>query len=133
MGTMPAGRPPKFANVGELQSAFTEWQETFKFGHERYGEVPDIEGFCDHVEAWRDLLIDYEKKEEFSHTIKKIKNWIYSRKKQLAFAGKMPAAVFIFDAKNNAGYVDRMEQDVTSNGESLSPVLVKFVGDDKKN
>lgn len=119
-----AGRPPKLENVEMLQSAFDEWKQEFVVGYTRYGEVPDIEGFCDHLGAWRDLLIDYEKKPEFSHTIKQIKNWIYSRKKQLAFTGKMPAAVFIFDAKNNAGYTDQQQLDHTTNGKDLpTPIL----------
>lgn len=121
---MPVGRPPRLSSVDELVEAFEEWQAEFAFGGAKYGEVPDIEGFCDHLGAWRDLLIDYEKKEEFSHTIKRIKNWIYARKKQLAFAGKMPPAVFIFDAKNNAGYVDRQETDITTKGKELpAPIL----------
>lgn len=106
---MPAGRPPKFSTVEELEQTFLEWKATFQFGGERYGEVPDVESFCDYVDAWRDLLCEYEKKPEYSDAIKRIKNWIYARKKQLAFAGKMPPAVFIFDAKNNAGYVDKQE------------------------
>lgn len=121
---MPGGRPLKLSDSKQLQTTFEEWKLTFMPGGEREHEIPDVEGFCDYVGAWRDLLNQYEKKPEFSVTVKKIKNWIYAGKKQLAFAGKMPPAVFIFDAKNNAGYTDRQDIDHTTNGKDLpTPIL----------
>lgn len=101
-----AGRPPKFESVEQLQALFEGWKYTFT---DNNIEIPDVEGFCDHIDAYRDLLSEYEKKDEYSDTIKRIKNWIYYKKKQLAMTGKMNAAIYIFDAKNNAGYTDRVE------------------------
>jgi hypothetical protein len=118
-----AGRPPKFATVADLQALFDKWKAEFSLGGVRFGEIPDVEGFCDYADAYRDLLSEYESKPEFSDTIKRIKNWIYYRKKQLAMAGKMNPAVFIFDAKNNANYVDKTEVDQHHSGE------VSFVND----
>lgn len=120
---MPAGRPPKFASDDELQALFEAWKSEFESGGLKAGEIPDVEGFCDYADAYRDLFSEYEKKPEFSDTIKRIKNWIYYKKKQLAMQGRMPAPIFIFDAKNNAGYVDKTEQDVSHSGE------VQFVND----
>lgn len=117
---MAGGRPPHFDTPDKLWAAFLEWKETFKLGGERFGEFPDVEGFCDYVDAYRDMLSEYEKKEGFSSTIKKMRNWIYFRKKQLTGAGKYPVALFIFDAKNNAGYVEKLEQDITSGGEKVT-------------
>lgn len=103
--------------------AFYNWQKTFGLGGERFGEVPDVEGFCDYIDSYRQLFMEYEKKPEYSTTVKKIKNWMYYRKKQLAMSGKINAAVYIFDAKNNHDYVDKVEQeirqDVTSKGEQI--------------
>jgi hypothetical protein len=120
---MAGGRPPKFGTDQELRELFDAWKDEFKLGGVFANEIPDVEGFCDYADAYRDLFSEYEKKPEFSDTIKRIKNWIYHRKKQLAMQGKMPPAVFIFDAKNNAGYVDKTEQDVNHSGE------VQFVND----
>jgi len=120
---MTAGRPPKFESPEVLDEAFVQWQATFSEGGVRKDEIPDVEGFCDFVGAWRDILNEYEKKPEFSVTVKKIRNWIYYKKKQLAMQNKMNPAIFIFDAKNNAGYVDKTEQDVNHSGE------VQFVND----
>jgi hypothetical protein len=111
---MPAGRPPKFETPELLRGAFEEYKAKFT---ETTLEIPDVEGFCDHVGAYRQLLMEYEKKKEFSTTVKEIKNWIYHKKKQLAMQGKMPPAIFIFDAKNNAGYVDKTEVDNNFSGE----------------
>lgn len=126
------GRPPKFKTPEELQDKYLAWREEFNTG-KLVTEIPDVEGFCDYVGMWRDKFSEYGNKPEFHDTIKEIKNWIYYRKKQLAMSGRMNATVFIFDAKNNAGYVDKMEQDITSNGESLSPVLVKFIGQEPRD
>lgn len=120
---MAGGRPPKFSTDEELQAKFQEWKDSFAPSGANSGEIPDVEGFCDFIDAYRDLFSEYEKKPEFSDTIKRIKNWIYYRKKQLAMSNKMNATVFIFDAKNNAGYVDKTEQDVSHSGE------VSFVND----
>lgn len=113
------GRPPKFNTVEELQTKFDEWKKELQVGGALFGEVPDVEGFCDYVDSYRDLFSEYESKPEFSDTIKRIKNWMYYRKKQLAFGGKMNPAVYIFDAKNNHGYVDKQETDITTAGEKI--------------
>jgi hypothetical protein len=116
---MPAGRPPKFESVDVLEQAFRDWKETFE--DEKNTDIPDVEGFCDFVGAYRDILNNYEKDPEFSNTIKIIKNWIYYKKKQLAMQGKMNAAIFIFDAKNNAGYVDRSE--LEAKVQTMTPIM----------
>lgn len=130
---MPAGRPPKFDSPERLQTLFEDWKDQFKRHGVYEDEIPDIEGFCDYVDAYRDIISEYEKKPEFSDTIKRIKNWIYYKKKQLAMTGKMNPTIFIFDAKNNAGYTDKTEQDITSGGNTLTPLLVQFVGEDDKD
>jgi hypothetical protein len=118
------GRPPKFETADDLLARFEEWQAEFEEGGKLVSEIPDVEGFCDYVNAYRQLLMEYEKKPEFSTTIKHIRNWIYYKKKQLAMQGKMNPAIFIFDAKNNAGYTDKQEVDHTTNGKDLPQPLL---------
>lgn len=133
----PVGRPPKFKTAEELNDAFLSWKETFKLGGERFGEVPDVEGFCDYIDSYRELLMEYERKPDFSRTVKRIKNWMYFRKKQLAMAGKMNATVYIFDAKNNHGYVDKTEIDQNVTGElktgTVDPVIAQDFAEYLKN
>lgn len=122
------GRPPKLSSPEELQEKFLEWKQLLGMGGAKYGEVPDVEGFCDHIDSYRDLFSEYEKKEEYSDTIKRIKNWIYYRKKQLAMVNKMNATIFIFDAKNNFGYVDKTEVDQSVSGQlDTSPANPEMV------
>lgn len=121
---MAMGRPTKFETSDELWQKFIEWQEELSPGGSLHEEVPDVEGFCNFISCYRDLFSEYEKKPEFSDTIKRIRNWMHYRKKQLAFRGKLNPAVFIFDMKNNAGYADKQETDITTNGKDLpTPIL----------
>lgn len=114
------GRPPRFKSVAELEELVGNWKAEFEEGGKFVNDIPDVEHFCDYAGVWRDLLSEYEKKEEFADAIKSVKNWMYLKKKQLAMQNKMNATVYIFDAKNNHGYVDKTEQDVTSKGEQLN-------------
>ncbi len=120
--THAGGRPLNFATPNDLETVFLEWRSTFDRGGDRENEYPDVEGFCDYINSYRNMLNEYESKEEFSGTIKRIKNWIYFKKKQAAAANKMPVALFIFDAVNNAGYSNKTETDITSKGEQIATV-----------
>ena len=121
----PGGRPLKFTTNEDLIEAFNNWKQEFLPDGLYEGEIPDIECFCDYVDSWRDLLNDYEKRDEFSHTIKKIKNWIYYQKKQLAMKGKMPVPIYIFDAINNTSYSNKTETDLTTDGQPLSFTVLR--------
>ena len=114
------GRPPRFDSPDAMWQAFEAWRDEFKIGGLLFNEYPDIEGFCHYIGSYRELLMEYERKPDFSRTVKEIKNWIYYRKKQSAAQGKYPVALFIFDAKNNAGYVEKVETDITSGGEKVT-------------
>lgn len=107
------GRPLRFASPEDLQQTFQDWKLEFQEGGRYVGEIPDVECFCDYIDSYRNLLNEYESKKEFSGTIKEIKNWIYYRKKQLAMQNKMPVAMFIFDAVNNAGYTNKTVEENT--------------------
>lgn len=113
----PAGRPPKFSSPDELQKLFDEWQASFTPDND---EIPDVEGLCVFLDTSRQTLFEYESRDGFTDAIKRIKDWILFKKKQLAMKGKIPPAIYIFDAKNNAGYVDKTEQDVNHSGVNVS-------------
>lgn len=100
------GRPMKFQSVEELQSSIDAY---FSFVAGSEDEIPDIEGLAFFLDTTRKTLLDYEQMPEFSYTIKKAKDAIFYKKKQLAFKGKIHPTVFIFDSKNNHGYTDKQE------------------------
>lgn len=105
----PGGRPPKFETPEDLEARVEEYKAAFKPGGMFEGDIPDVEHFCEFVDSYRDLLSAYESKKEYSDTIKRLKNFMYNRKKQLAMTNKLNATVYIFDAKNNHGYKDQSE------------------------
>ena len=75
-------------------------------------------GFCD-----RNSLLDYEKKEgyeEYFCTIKKAKLKVQQNKIVNGLNGTYNCAVAIFDLKNNHGYRDKTETDLTSGGEKIA-------------
>lgn len=115
------GRPLTFGTPELLLDKFDEWKQEFKPGGLYDGDIPDVECFCDYIDSYRNLFNEYEKREEFSGAIKQIKNWMAYRKKQMAMKNQMNATIYIFDAKNNHGYVDKTEVD--NRHEVVQPIL----------
>lgn len=74
------------------------------------GEVADIEGLADFLCTTRDELLVLLEHKTYGVLLKRARNRIAKIKKQLAFHGKLPAAVLSFDLKNNHGYKDRPEE-----------------------
>lgn len=73
------------------------------------GEVADIESLADFLCMTRDELIRLTNDERYGRSVRFARNRIAKIKKQLAFCGKIPAAVLSFDLKNNHGYLDKPE------------------------
>ena len=74
------------------------------------GEVPDIEGLAEFLHTTRDELFRLKEHRVYGEYLGRAFNSIAKAKKQLAFAGKLPAAVLSFDLKNNHGYRDKPEE-----------------------
>lgn len=74
------------------------------------GEVADIEGLADYLGITRKDLIALSEHKTYGILLRRAWNRIAKIKKQLAFRGKLPAAVLSFDLKNNHGYRDRPEE-----------------------
>lgn len=84
-----------------------------------------IEGLCDALECDRDTLLNYQKKEgyeEYFGIVKRAKLKVQRNKVERGLDGDSNPAVTIFDLKNNHGYKDKVEQDITSKGESLNDI-----------
>lgn len=78
-----------------------------------YEEHPSILGMCEYLWIHRDTLLEYEKKEEFSATIKRAKQRIERYNADLLSREKNVTWI-IFNLKNNFGWVDKQEIDQTS-------------------
>lgn len=75
------------------------------------GEVADVEGLADFLGTTRAELMACASHKRYGVYIRCACNRIAKIKKQLAFSGKLPAAVLAFDLKNNHGYQDRPDGD----------------------
>ena len=86
----------------QIDSYFSEYlQES--------GEIADIESLADYLGTTRDELILLMNDKSLGTVLRLARNKIAKIKKQLAFGGKIPAAVLSFDLKNNHGYKDKPE------------------------
>ncbi len=83
------------------------------------GEVADIESLADYLGTTRDEMIKMMNGKRFGKTLRMARNRIAKIKKQLAFGGKIPAAVLSFDLKNNHGYRDKPEENNEQNNEAV--------------
>lgn len=125
---MPGGRPPKLTAAQRK-----EVLEAFKLYIKEKND-PTIAGFCANDETatqyfiTKDNLYDWE---EFSELRKR------AIEKQEAYllenggAGKYNPTIAIFRLKQpQHGYSDKHETDITSGGDKLAPVLVRFMDGD---
>jgi hypothetical protein len=83
------------------------------------GEVADIESLADYLGTTRDEIIVLMNSKRFGRTLRVARNKIAKIKKQLAFGGKIPAAVLSFDLKNNHGYRDKPEENSEGTNEQV--------------
>ena len=70
-------------------------------------EVADVEAMADFLSCTRADIFEMMSDKKYSPAITRAMNRIAFIKKQLAFKGKIPAAVFVFDMKNNHLYKDK--------------------------
>lgn len=125
---MPAGRPLKYTpeqiNKKIDQYIKSCWRkkldmygnaikdkETGEFVMEQYKPYT-LTGFAVFADTSRETLLEYENREEFLDSIKRIKDICYSYAEDSLFVGKNPTGA-IFNLKNNYGWKDKQEIETT--------------------
>ncbi len=123
---MPAGRPPMFDSPDSLQDAidnyFKEGVTTKKViigkAPNNYTidvEVPTISGLCYHIGfESRQSFYAYEKKPEFSYTVKKARLFIERHYEEMLQTGNTVGAIF---ALKNFDWSDKQEIDQRVSGD----------------
>lgn len=115
---MVMGRPLKFKSVEDLQQAIDKY-----FSDSTEQGLPfTITGLALALDTSRETLIDYEKKDDFSDTIKRAKLKCHNYAENFLYTGKNATGA-IFNLKNNYGWKDKTEQDLNHNGN------VSFIND----
>lgn len=128
---MNTGRPLLFKTKEELQSRIDDyfescWEEDEESGKRKQIRPYTVTGLANYLDTSRQTLINYESKEEFFDTIKKAKDLCEQYADEYLYVGKNVAGA-IFNLVNNYGWKNKQETDLTSKGESLQPLLVKFI------
>ena len=98
------GMPKSEKRLKELIDSY------FEVYLEHSGEIADIESLADYLGTTRDGFLSLINDEKYGYLLKSARNRIAKIKKQLAFCGKIPAAVLSFDLKNNHGYRDKPDE-----------------------
>lgn len=117
MARHPGGRPLKFQDLTELQRKIDSYFEHCDSLQKPYL----ITGLALALDCDRDTLLNYEDKDEFFGTaIKNAKLKCHSYAEDYLYTGKNVTGA-IFNLKNNYGWKDKYEADVTSGGETINP------------
>ncbi|MDY6827249.1 MAG: terminase small subunit [Bacillota bacterium] len=121
-GKHPGGRPVKYKTAEEIQvvidAYFTECDEK--------EEPYTITGLALATDMTRESLVNYGEKEEFFSTIKKAKLKCHNYAEKRLFSGGQAAGV-IFNLKNNYGWKDKIEQEITGPDGKPLGIQVEFV------
>lgn len=117
---MPGGRPLKFQTPEELQQKIDEYFATTKL------EEQTVTGLALHLDTFRDVLCDYQEKDEFSNTIKKAKLRIEHAYEMRGL--KVGNAFDIFRLKN-MGWKDRQETEMSGQIKNINIEIAKEIAD----
>ena len=120
-------RPKKFDNVEELQLLIEEYfaycDSQTKTVLTKKGElvvIPHpkpytVQGLAVYLDCTMETLLQYQKQDAFSETIKKAKTKIETNKVEGMISGDWNATGVIFDLKNNHDWKDKTESETTHN------------------
>lgn len=140
------GRPLKFKSAQELQDKIDEYfldcdSKVMKTILDKNKNIIatitkpyTITGLAYFLETTRELLVDYGNKEEFSDTIKDAKMKIQADYEERALSMTSHPIFSMFTLKNNFGWKDKTETDLTTDGEKIGGFNFILPGvDTKKN
>ena len=153
---MPGGRPNKFETPEELEKLIQHYFDSItkteyawnvktegkgkskkiiiepilnnageQVTYTSYYEIPTVTGMCLHIGISRSTLFEYEKKEEFTNTIKSAKDRIEKYNEEQLYRREQVTGV-IFNLKNNFGWRDKQEQEVTATNNNYNYDMSKL-------
>lgn len=115
---MPAGRPLKFESPEALQAQVDAYFESFKAGGENERKPVTITGLALWLGTYRDVLCDYQLKDEYSNTIKTAKLRAEQYAEEQLYIGKSATGPIF--ALKNFGWKD--SQDMNLGGQKDNAV-----------
>lgn len=117
---MEEGRPLKFESPELLQEKIKEYFDEC----EEKGKKPFITELAVYLDTSRQTLCNYEKKDGFFDTIKRAKEKCEMELERNLIEGKVNPTGSIFNLKNNYGWKDRNETDITTQGDKINGVIM---------
>ena len=109
------GRPKLYTSADQMQQVIDAYFEECKESEEPL----TISGLALALDMTTETLRQYGEGEEFSSTVRKAKQKVENYVEKRLMAGGQAAGP-IFNLKNNVGWKDKTETDITSGGEKLS-------------
>lgn len=107
------GRPLKFNSVEELKDKIEAYFLSLKNDKGEYTRPPTVTGLAVALDTNRETLCNYEEKEDYFDTIKEAKSRCEAWVEENALLGKANATFSIFNLKNNYGWKDKTESDIS--------------------
>lgn len=86
-------------------------------------KVPTVSGLAVALDTTRQTLLDYQERDEYADTIKRAKQTIQAMVEALLTNGGAHPSGVIFSLKNNWGWVDKQELDVTDKAAAAKKAL----------
>jgi hypothetical protein len=121
---MAIGRPPKWDNAEEFEQRVNEYFADCDEKAIPY-TVPGLALFLGFED--RHALLEYKGKKAFSATVKKARTRIETQRVGKLVEGKCNPAGLIFDLKNNFGYHDKSERELTGKDGGPLEITITFV------
>lgn len=113
-----AGRPPKWTSPEELQKEIDAYFDEIKANE----DIPAISELAYFLEVDRSTIVNYGKKDEFFHTIKRARQRVEIMLEKSLQTNSVTGT--IFNLKNNFGWKDKTETEL-SGGEK--PIELKWI------
>ena len=123
---MAGGRPKKYKTAAEMQIEIDLYFADCDAREKPY----TICGLANALGMDRKTVLEYQKQDKFCNTIKKAKMKCQQYAEEYLFAGRNVAGA-IFNMKNNYGWKDKTEQEVT--GANGGPLTFRWGGEDNES
>jgi hypothetical protein len=111
----PVGRPLKFKSPEEMQEKI----DAYYAECELTCRPLTMSGLAYALDTSRESLVEYAEKDQFVDTIKTAKQRIMRYAEEQLYRKEQVAGV-IFSMKNNFGFVDKTEQEVSGTGVNIN-------------
>lgn len=121
---MPRGRPRKYKTAAEMQERIDKYFADC----DEQGRPYTVTGLALALDMSREDLLNYQGREEFFDTVRRAKQKCEQYAEEMLYKARNPHGV-IFSLKNNWGWRDRFEQEISGPDGGPIGVVVLPVAD----